>query len=362
MIQLRKNTLPELEKVKKYFEQIDQNKYYSNRGPLVLELEKRLANHFEINEDRVVVMCNATASLHLGLLDILSKVKNKEKRFCLCPSYTFAGTPVAINLSGLEPYFVDIDNKSGNLTPQIIIDKFGTDFSKVAAIMPVSCFGTKLDTKAWNDFSKQYEVEIIADQAWCYDNYQDFKNNYSAISLHCSKVLGCGEGGILIVPGLDEKKSVIELSNFGFNDEKIANTRGTNAKMSEYSAAVCHAAMDQWPEIKQITIKLQKKYIKEIKKIKNISLFYGLEDSWCWMSCAIRVPQELRESIQKNLETSNIESRVWWLGGCHKFPAFIGCKKTDLTNTNELAKEVLNIPFHSELVDEDIKKITNCLN
>ena len=44
------------------------------------------------------------------------------------------------------------------------------------------------------------------------------------------------------------------------------------------------------------------------------------------------------------------------------FSAFIGCKKTDLTNTNELAKEVLNIPFHSELVDEDIKKITNCLN
>ena len=68
-----------------------------------------------------------------------------------------------------------------------------------------------------------------------------------------------------------------------------------------------------------------------------------------------KVPQSLRESIQKNLETSNIESRVWWLGG-YKFPAFIDCKKTDLTNTNELTKKVLNIPFHSELVDEDIKK------
>ena len=78
--------------------------------------------------------------------------------------------------------------------------------------MPVSCFGTKLDTKPGR-FFKKYEVEIIADQARCYDNYQDFKNNYSAISLHCTKVLGCGEGGILIVPGLEEKKSVIELSN-----------------------------------------------------------------------------------------------------------------------------------------------------
>ena len=54
--------------------------------------------------------------------------------------------------------------------------------------------------------------------------------------------------------------------------------------MSEYLQQFV-AAMDQWPEIKQITLKLQKKYIK-IKKIKNISLFYGLEDSWCWMSCA----------------------------------------------------------------------------
>jgi len=362
MIQLRKNILPKLEKVKKYFELIDKNKYYSNRGPLLLELEKRLANHLKISEDRVVVMCNATASLHVGLLNILSKEKNKEKRFCLCPSYTFAGTPVAINLSGLEPYFVDIDNRSGNLTPQIILEKFGSDFSKVAAVMPVSCFGTKLDPKVWYDFSEQYKVEIITDQAWCFDSYQDFKNNYSAISLHCTKVLGCGEGGILIVPGLKEKKSAIELSNFGFDDKKIAAIRGTNAKMSEYSAAVCHAAIDQWPEIKKTTLNLQKKYIQEIKKIKNISLFDGLEDDWCWMSCALRVPPYLRESIQKKLEELNIESRVWWLGGCHEFPAYSSCKKTDLSNTNKLAKEVLNIPFHPELNEKDIEKITTCLN
>lgn len=298
----------------------------------------------------------------MGLISIKQKIKSSKKKFCICPSYTFAGTPTSIILAGLEPIFVDVEYGSGNLTPDILLKNFGDDFSEIAAVMPVSCFGTKLNMKDWDNFSKTYSVDIISDQAWCYDNFQDSEESFSVISLHCTKVLGCGEGGVLIVPDKSFKNLAIQISNFGFSDDKVSLVAGTNAKMSEYAAAVCHASIDEWDIVRSKNIALQERYIDGIKKIDNIELFNNLTNEWCWMSCVLRASSKNILKISDLLHKNNIESRVWWLNGCHDFPAFKSYKAADLKNTKKLAKEVLNIPFHIDLSESDVENIVSVIN
>lgn len=361
MIRLRNTVLPSYLDIKDYLLQIDRNEVYSNRGPLVQSLEKRIASHLNIQSDRVIVLANATLALQIALLCSISAYSINKKKYCLCPSYTFAATPASIVNSGLEPFFVDIDYENGALSTNIIKKKYGTDFKNVAAVMPVSAFGTKLDANEWENFSEKYKLPIIADQAWSFDNYVDLKKNFSVISLHSTKVLGCGEGGILIVPDEDYKNKVVQLSNFGFNVEKISILNGTNAKMSEYSAAVCHAALDGWDRSRKISLKLQKEYIKEISTLKNIKIFKGLTENWCWMSSVIRANNDIIDKIESKTSDHNIETRKWWGKGCHDFPAFRQYKTTCLKNTLSISNEILNLPFHNKLSLADIKTITSVL-
>ena len=116
-------------------------------------------------------------------------------------SITFAASAMAIVGAGLQPIFVDIEDDSGQLTPIMVekfLDKRIVDRSKVIAVMPVSPFGAKINKYSWAKFRDDYAIEIVYDEAWCFDSFKPDSIGASAISLHATKVFGCGEGGLII--------------------------------------------------------------------------------------------------------------------------------------------------------------------
>ena len=271
---LRKVKLPTFNKTKKYYEQIDKNLIYSNNGPLVRQLKKSLAEKFNIDQNYLTITSNGTVSLKTILRAIIElklemgqiHEKNFSDLYCLVPSFTFVASAMSIIESGLQPIFIDIEGDNGLISPITVkrfLEKKIVDRDKIIAIMPVSPFGAKINKNQWVEFKNEHDIEIVYDEAWCFDSFNDVSLSPSAISLHASKSFGCGEGGLIISKDTEITNHCKKFINFGFDNNKISQIVGTKGKMSEYNAAVALANLDEWPENKSNCINLQKYYLKK---------------------------------------------------------------------------------------------------
>ena len=338
-----------------YLRKIDANRIYSNRGFLLNDFENRIAETLNVNYERIVALSNGTSALELALKT--SPKKKNSKNICIMPAFTFPATVSAAISAGLTPYFLDISDKNYSLEPNQIFDNFSC-LDDICAVVPVSSFGSSLNISSWDKFYEETKINVVLDEAWSFDNFTPSKNNISMISLHSTKVLGTGEGGILIMPERIQKSELISLSNFGFNESRSNIEKcGINAKMSEYTAAIGLASLDRWQEVKEKCLKLQSIITKEIEVIDGIDLFPGLKSDWVWMSFVIVGNQKKIEQIKNAMKSSGIESRSWWGKLCSDYDAFEQFPKTVLPTSKKIARTHLNLPFHEHLTSNDIEKI-----
>lgn len=354
-IPLRKSRMPELVRLKKYLKHIDQTKNYSNRSDLVLQFEERISDHLGLSDKNVIALSSGFSALTLGI-KLLINNENK-KRYCVVPSFTFPGTISSILFAGLEPYFIDISPNDFCLSAESLKKEFKGDFSDIACVVPVGTFGIRPDINEWELFENETNIKVFYDLAWNFDNYPHGKNINSMISLHASKVLGCGEGGIITLEDANHKSEIIRNSNFGLGDEKKLETIGINAKMSEYHAAVGLAAMDIWDTTKKLNIELQEKFINFFDKQKNFSILKGLSKDFCWMSCVIYSDAKKINYLEEELAKNKIESRRWWGNLCHESNACQAYSSGSMNESIRISKQHINIPFFADMSHTEIEKI-----
>ena len=355
-IHLRQSSMPSLNDLTPYFRVIDKNKRYTNRSELLIEFENRLASHFNINPENLIVTSSGFTALSIGLSRLSLKLKDSKKKYCIVPTFTFIGTISSIINAGLIPYFVDISNNDYCLSIDSIQKEFKNKFDNVAAICPVGTFGILPNIKDWKNFEKKIKIPVIYDLAWNFDNFPDQKIN-AMFSLHATKVLGSGEGGILIFKEKSIKKDLIAFSNFGLNKERQIINTGINAKQSEYHAAVGLASLDNWPKIKKKILSIQDKYINFFDSIKHFTLMQKELKKNAWMSATIISSKKNIDILQKEFQNSNIECRKWWGNLCHQNQIFENFPCKTLDKSIHISKSHLNIPFHASLQNDEINRI-----
>src|SRR5690349_19034638 len=140
--------LPTVDRITPYLERIDRNRWYSNFGPLVQELEARLAASFDRHESEptVVTVGNGTVGIELALR-ALGLPPNSG---VLVPALTFVATANAVLSAGLRPIVWDIDPGSWLLTPGIARE--AARAYSLAAVIPVAAYGCAQDTDGWSRF------------------------------------------------------------------------------------------------------------------------------------------------------------------------------------------------------------------
>ena len=116
MIPTAKPKLPSADALLTYLRQIDENRYYTNLGPLVRTFEKRFAGWVDIGEGDVVTASNGTAIMELAItaLDL------PPESYVILPSWTFIATAQAVTRCGFKPFFADVDSESWAITPDIV--------------------------------------------------------------------------------------------------------------------------------------------------------------------------------------------------------------------------------------------------
>jgi dTDP-4-amino-4,6-dideoxygalactose transaminase len=349
--------LPTAEHILPYLQRIDAARWYSNFGPLLTEMEERLAARFE-PATQVVTSVNATQALTLTL----KAMDLPAGSLCAVPAWTFVATAHAVAAAGLTPWFVDVDPDNWMLSPGAMHNHLRNAPGPVSAVVPVAPFGHMPVPGVWKTFREVTGIEVVIDAAAAFDAARAAEVPL-VVSLHATKVLGIGEGGFLATRDPVLAARVRALTVFGFAGNREARIPATNAKLSEYSAAVGLAALDAWPADRLRWFMAAQALRQALVAARlPVVLQEGWGSDWTTSVCVVGLPAGSTDTVEQVLGAAGVESRRWWDLGCHVSPAFSNCPRSDLTRTERLARSTIGLPFAIDLSSAQISRIVDGLS
>jgi dTDP-4-amino-4,6-dideoxygalactose transaminase len=348
--------LPSLERLAPYLERIDRARFYTNFGPLALELEDRLAAHYGLASGTVSSVANAT----LGLAIALTAQGPQPGTLCAMPGWTFIASAHAAVNAGLIPFFIDVDRDTWALDASAVAEQIARAPAPVGAVMPVAPFGLPLDVSAWDAFHAKTGIPVVIDAAAGFDSLVP-GDSPAVVSLHATKVLGTGEGGFVVCRDAGLIRRVRAACNFGLNPHRQAEMTATNAKMSEYHAAVGHAALDEWGEARTAWMSVAGAYRSALDGSNQIRFQDGFGESWISSTCVLRTIDTTPEQIDAALAGFGIEIRHWWSKGAHTHPATLRFPRGPLPVTDILAHSTIGVPFYRDLGSAGVRRAANAV-
>lgn len=347
--------LPEADAVLPYLRRIDAARLYSNFGPLVQDLESRLAALWRLPPQGVVTLANAT----LGLSACLMAAGARRGGLCLMPSWTFAASGHAARAAGLEPFLADVDAHSGALTPDIAQAALDAAPAPVSAVMVVQPFGRALDPAPWQDFHRRTGLPVVIDAAAAFDTAPAGPLP-TVVSLHATKVLGAGEGGFVLCGDSELALNIRRAVNFGFYATRESLIPALNAKMSEYQAAVALAALDTWDGTRGEFLRVLRTLRDALSGLEGVEWPAGLGQDYATSTVCVRTATPAA-TLAARLEERGIETRRWWLDGLAGHAAFAHCPRRPLPVTGRLVEQTLGLPCWRGMEAADCARIARAL-
>ena len=348
--------LPGAERIAPYLAEIDATRWYGNFGPLQSRFEARLADRFGLAEGELTCVANGTVGLTLALLAAGAEAGG----LCLMPAFTFVASAHAVRAAGLVPCFVDVDPETWALTPEIAAAAVARVPGRVAAVMPVAVFGAPPDAAAWDAFQDATGIPVVTDAAAAYDGAQ-IGRGATIVSLHASKILGVGEGGL--VAGRDARlvAGVRQRSNFGFLGGRSAELPALNGKISEYACAVGLAALDEWEATRSAFARVRMTYLAALAGDLRVGFAPGFARGWLTTVLNVRLPPGSADATIVGLAARGVDARQWWGKGCHVQPAFAACPRIALPKTEALAGAVVGLPFFPDMTPAQVTTVAAAL-
>ncbi|MBW4093671.1 MAG: DegT/DnrJ/EryC1/StrS aminotransferase, partial [Proteobacteria bacterium] len=342
-IPLLRPGLPPLAALAPYIERIDASRMYSNFGPLVRELEARLAARHGLPTTGLVTVTNAT----LGLTAAMAAQGAPAGSLCLMPAWTFIASPLAALSARLTPFFLDVA-ADWALHPELVEEALPGLPGPVGAVMPVAPFGQPIDPAGWDAFRARTGMAVVIDAAAGFDAATP-GTVPTVVSLHATKALGAGEGGYVMSHDTALIRRVQTYSAFGFYGSRNAQLPGFNAKMSEYSAAVALASLDRWETTRAALVVRAAAYQAGFASSNLVQMQPGFGDRWVANTCVVGLPAGSAEAVTESLTEAGIESRAWWSDGAHRHRATEALPRASLPRTESLAAATLGLPFYTDM-------------
>jgi dTDP-4-amino-4,6-dideoxygalactose transaminase len=230
-----------------------------------------------------------------------------------------------------------------------------------AAVIPVCAFGAMPDLDAWLAFRETTGVPVLIDAAAAFDTLNDARLP-AVVSLHATKVLGLGEGGYLATEDAALAHRVRLMTTFGFKGSRDSQVSATNAKLSEYAAAVGMAALDSWPGDRLRWMRTaQMLRIAAIGR-PEVRFQPGWGSEWVTSVCTVSLPDGSATGVSNALSEDGIDTRQWWGAGCHTSTAFANCRREALAVTDRLAGSTLGLPFSIDMDPDEIARVARALD
>lgn len=342
--------LATLKQLTPYLKRIDQNHIYSNYGPLVRELENAYASYLKVDPTLVVAVANATLAIQ-GL------VANSKVDDWLVPNYTFTASGLAVLNASKNLHLCDVRLSDWKIDLDLVRGRhqhFG--------LIPVMPFGMPIDFKSYFEY-KTVLIDAAASLGQLPPDFMLMKKDWAVVySLHATKVLGAGEGGLAVCGNLEMAENLRTWINFGFANSRNSDIQGTNGKMSEihasyglFSLTNIDIEMNDWIEAQEFV----ESFSKQNNWISQINQSASFQPYWI----AQFESRLQKRNIIAALSNAKIQSREWWPTPLHIQKAFIDSARIDeRENTEQLCSTHLGLPMFRGISLSTIKRIINTIN
>lgn len=254
---------------------------------------------------------------------------------------------------------------------------------KTKAIVPVHLFGQCANMEAIMEIAKAHNLFVIEDNAQAIGATFTYKDGTKAkagtighvasTSFFPSKNLGCyGDGGAIFTNDDDLAHRIRGIVNHGMYKRYHHDVVGVNSRLDTIQAAVLNAKLPYLDRYNEARRKAARKYNEAFKGVKNIITpitVNGCKDICDTCDChvfhqyTLKVKGVDRDALVKHLNAHDIPCGVYYPIPLHKQKAYADARyrEADFPVTNQLIQEVISLPMHTELDDEQIAYITSTL-
>tara|TARA_R110002074_G_scaffold122612_9_gene257385 strand:- start:3883 stop:5037 length:1155 start_codon:yes stop_codon:yes gene_type:complete len=341
-------------------------------GPEVHAFQEELETYLGVKH--VIPCANGTDALQIAMMGLGLKPGDEV----ITADFTFAATVEVIALLQLTPVLVDVYPDTFNINIEAL-EKAITP--KTKAIVPVHLFGQCANMDAILALAEKHNLFVIEDNAQAIGaKYLSKKGKKSmagsmghvgATSFFPSKNLGCyGDGGAIFTNDDDLAHIIRGIVNHGMYERYHHDVVGVNSRLDSIQAAVLRAKLpklDGYCEARRNAARAYSKAFRNQQHIvtpvtvNNCEGICDVCDCHVFHQYTLKITNGKRDALAKYLNENDIPCGVYYPIPLHNQKAYVDerYREEDFPVTNQLVKEVISLPMHTELDQEQINHITN---
>ena len=344
-------------------EVLDTNTYIN--GPQVHLFQKKLEEYLDVKH--VIPCANGTDALQIAMMGLDLKPGDEV----ITADFTFAATVEVIALLQLTPVLVDVDMVNMNISIEGIKRAITP---KTKAIVPVHLFGRAANMEAIMQVAKEYNLYVIEDNAQAIGANCKFSDgtkkkagtigHVGATSFFPSKNLGCyGDGGAIFTNDDELAHKLRGIVNHGMYVRYHHDVVGVNSRLDSIQAGVLNAKLPLLDEYNKARQNAARKYSAAFEGHKNIIApnICAICDCHVFHQYTLRIINADRDRLMQHLLDKGIPCAIYYPIPLRSQKAYLDSRyrEEDFPVTNQLVKEVISLPMHTELDDNQIKFITD---
>ena len=336
-------------------------------GPAVKEFQNNLQEY--LNVKHVIPCANGTDALQLALMSLDLNPGDE----IITSDFTFASTAEVVLLMGLKLKLVDINEETFNIDP-LSVERAIT--SRTKAIIPVHLFGQPAEMEKIVKIAKQNKLKIIEDNAQALGATYTFNDgmkkktgtigDIGTTSFFPSKNLGAyGDGGAIYTNNDSLAKKIKILANHGMDKRYYHDLVGLNSRLDSIQAAILDVKLKYLDNYNERRKNSAVRYSNNFKGINNIITpnIPSETQSHVFHQYTIRILGSKRDLLAEYLAKNSIPFGIYYPVPLHKQKAYYSPEVDNkfFPVTNRAVKEVISLPMHTELTNDQIDYISEKL-
>ena len=343
--------------------QILDRRWLTNNGPLVQELEQRVADYAGVRH--CVAMCNATVALEIAIraADLTGEV--------LVPSYTFIATAHALQWQQITPVFCDIDPRTHSIDPAKVEQMITP---RTSGIIGVHVWGNPCDVDALSEIAERRKLTLMFDAAHAFgcSHKGHMIGSFGlaeVFSFHATKFFNTLEGGAVVTNDDVLAGKMRLMRNFGFAGYDKVIYIGTNGKMAEVNAAFGLSSLENLDQFLAANRANHELYARRLADLPGVSLYrYNPRERNNYQYVVLEIDASqaglTRDELVSVLWAENCLARKYFWPGCHNMEPYRSLfphAHLLLPHTKAVAERVMLLPTGTTVGPQTIEGICNII-
>lgn len=336
---------------------IYERRWVTNDGPLVQELESKLAERLGVAH--CVAMCNGTVALEIAIraVGLTGEV--------IVPSFTFVATAHALGWQGITPVFADIDPSTHNLSTNSVRSAISP---RTTGIIGVHLWGRPAPVDELQHIADSHGLALLFDAAHAFDCTSKGRligrfGRAEVFSFHGTKFFNTFEGGAIATDDDELAGTARLMRNFGFSGYDNVIHPGTNGKMSEVCAAMGLVNLRHLNEVVRENRRAHGTYTRLLTGVPGISVLQpddAEQHNHQYVVLEVDPDHASRDALLAHLHRHEVLARRYFWPGVHRMEPYASREPQAgdrLPATERVAERVLVLPTGPTMSDDDIAHV-----